>query len=439
VARAFGRGVPSVPEPPPDLGRGEGGAAEVARWIGAAARSLDLEGAPVDVRASSLDALLAGGTPLLLAVRPGLLLLTGERREGAVGVLDAQEQVRWAPADDVARHVLGAQPEGSRALAAFTARMGLATAEARARAAAVLGQGRLWTPIQGWALFASERGFWRRVAEVGGLRLTTRAVLGFLAQLALALLAWWVVGRGALEGRLEPGWLWAWGLMLVSMVACQGAASWAAGKLAVHFGGLTKERLLEGILTLPPEEIHSRGVGQLLGSVLEADALAALARAGGPMAVGAVLQLVVGAVVLVLGAAPGLHLVALGLWVAAVALMGARYHRLLVQWADARLSLTHELVESMVGHRTLVAQGRAVAPGETEEALAAYERRGAALDAATARLATLAPRGWLVVGLLGLAPGFVAGQAAPDALAVSLGGVLLVYWACAGWWTPVPL
>src|SRR5439155_7327969 len=64
-----------------------------------------------------------------------------------------------------------------------------------------------------------------------------------------------------------------------------------------------------------------------------------------------------------------------------------------------------------------------------EDALAIYARRSAALDAAAARLVTLAPRGWLAAGLLGVAPGFVSGQATGDGLAVSLGGILLVYWA----------
>src|SRR5205814_3792427 len=101
----------------------------------------------------------------------------------------------------------------------------------------------------------------------------------------------------------------------------------------------------------------------------------------------------------------------------------------LLDWADARLALTHDLVESMVGHRTLVVQRPPQRSEVEDDALAIYERRAAVLDGSAAGLATLAPRGWLAVGLIGLAPGFVSGQAAPDALAVSLGGVLLVYWA----------
>jgi ATP-binding cassette subfamily B protein len=264
------------------------------------------------------------------------------------------------------------------------------------------------------------------VREAGGAGLSARALVGFTVALGLSLAAWWVVGRGALDGRLEAGWLEAWALILASMVGCQALAAWAVGKAAVHLGGLTKERLLEGILALPPEEVRSRGVGQLLGAVLETEALEALARAGGPLAGAALLQVAIGALVLALGAAPLLHLALLALWLAVVALLGRGYHRRLLDWAEARLGLTHDLVESMVGHRTLVVQGTTATE---DDVLGIYQRRSEVLDGAAARLFTLAPRGWLMVGLVGLAPGFVAGTAAPDALAVSLGGILLVYWA----------
>jgi ATP-binding cassette subfamily B protein len=49
------------------------------------------------------------------------------------------------------------------------------------------------------------------------------------------------------------------------------------------------------------------------------------------------------------------------------------------------------------------------------------------MDRTAALLRAVVPRGWLVVGLLGLAPGFVAGRASPVALAVGIGGILLAY------------
>jgi ATP-binding cassette subfamily B protein len=386
----------------------------------------------VDARTSAAELTVSGG-PAVLALGEGqFLVLAGERRaDGTVALLGPDEQLHFRPEATVSRRIAG---EGSAAAVrervdAFCDELELPAA-ARASVASVLGRaGNKARPVQGWTLDPAERRFWRRVREAGGRGLVGRALAGFVLSLVLALCAWWVVGKGALDGRLEPGWLWAWALILGSMVGCQAVASWAVGKLAVHLGGLTKERLLEGILALAPEEVRSQGVGQLMGAVLETEALEALARAGGPLALAGLLQILVGAVVLALGAATLLHLGLLALWIAVVLLLGARYHRRLLDWADARLGLTHDLVESMVGHRTLVVQRSLDRHEGEEDALAVYERRAAALDGAAARLATLAPRGWLAVGLCGLAPGFVSGHAPPDALAVSLGGILLVYWA----------
>ena len=67
--------------------------------------------------------------------------------------------------------------------------------------------------------------------------------------------------------------------------------------------------------------------------------------------------------------------------------------------------MTHDLVESLAGHRTRLAQ---LAPerwhdGE-DEALDNYLKSSEAMDRSTARLIALVPRGWLVLGLLGLTP-----------------------------------
>ena len=90
--------------------------------------------------------------------------------------------------------------------------------------------------------------------------------------------------------------------------------------------------------------------------------------------------------------------------------------------------MTHDLVESMAGHRTRVAQLPADRWHEGEdEALEKYLRSSKALDESTARLMALVPRGWLVLGLLGLAPALLYGNASPARIAIAVGGTLLAY------------
>jgi hypothetical protein len=111
-----------------------------------------------------------------------------------------------------------------------------------------------------------------------------------------------------------------------------------------------------------------------------------------------VAQCVCGVFVLLAGAAPLAHAVLLLLWLLLAAFLVRRLHRRLLAWADARLMLTDDLVETMVGYRTMVAQ---VPPenrhlGE-ERVLDDYARKEAAMDREMARLAVLIPRGWLVL------------------------------------------
>ena len=74
--------------------------------------------------------------------------------------------------------------------------------------------------------------------------------------------------------------------------------------------------------------------------------------------------------------------------------------------------MTHDLVESMAGHRTRLAQLAADRWHDGEdEALETYLKSSKAMDQSTARLIAMIPRGWLVVGLLGLAPAFIYGSA----------------------------
>jgi ATP-binding cassette, subfamily B, bacterial len=150
-------------------------------------------------------------------------------------------------------------------------------------------------------------------------------VSGHAVQYLLWLLAWWMVGRGALQGRLDLGWLLAWALLLVTLVPFRLLATWSQGRLAIGAGGLLKQRLLYGALRLEPEEIRHQGAGQLLGRVIEAEAVEALALSGGLLGLMAGMELLTAAAVLQAGAGGGRHALLLLAWVAVALLLGWRY------------------------------------------------------------------------------------------------------------------
>jgi ATP-binding cassette subfamily B protein len=205
-------------------------------------------------------------------------------------------------------------------------------------------------------------------------------------------------------------------------------ATRSQGRLAIGAGGLLKQRLLYGALRLEPEEIRYQGAGQLLGRVLKAEAVEALALSGGLLGLVAGMELLIAAAILHAGAGGGRHALLLLAWVAVALLLGWRYWWQRRHWTAGRLTLTHDLIEGLVGHRTRLAQkGHERWHEGEDQALSRYLERSAAMDRTAAWLIAVVPRGWLFLGLLGLAPAFIAGRGSPAALAIGLGGMLLAY------------
>jgi ATP-binding cassette subfamily B protein len=92
------------------------------------------------------------------------------------------------------------------------------------------------------------------------------------------------------------------------------------------------------------------------------------------------------------------------------------------------MSLTQDLVASMVGHRTRQVQQPLRSWHEEEDrSLEAYYHDSASIDRIGCVLVAAAPRGWLVLGLCCLAKGVVTGHAAGAQTAVLLGGILLAW------------
>lgn len=86
------------------------------------------------------------------------------------------------------------------------------------------------------------------------------------------------------------------------------------------------------------------------------------------------------------------------------------------------------LVERMVGPRTRLAQELPWTwhVGEDQD-LAAYLTSSRRLDRMEALIAALIPRGWLLIGLLRLAPAWVSGRGTIATVAIGVGGTLLAY------------
>jgi ATP-binding cassette subfamily B protein len=160
---------------------------------------------------------------------------------------------------------------------------------------------------------------------------------------------------------------------------------------------------------------------------MESSAVETLAVSGGLGALVATLELGVAAIVLTLSPIGWLGGVALMAWLITMALLLRRYARARARWTAQRLTLTRDLIERMVGHRTRLVQEDAARWHEGEDqTLARYLESSQRVDRAATAWSAWGPRGLLLLGIAALGPAFVAGRGA-TALALGLGGVVLAY------------
>ena len=270
--------------------------------------------------------------------------------------------------------------------------------------------------------------FWRQLKQAGVPKRLFLLSGAHAVQYGLWILAWWVVGSNVLNRRADQSWILLWALLLLTLVPLRVLITWLQGLLAIGTGARMKQRLFLGALKLEPDSIRHQGAGQLLGRVLESEAVEALALSGGFLALVALIELAASVVVLDIGAGGALQAGLLVAWLAVAAAIAWRYYQRNRAWTGLRLRMTHDLVESMVGHRTRLAQLPPDRWHEGEdEALESYLKSSKALDDSTAALLAIVPRGWLVLALLGLAPAFVRGDASTAGMAIAVGGMLLAY------------
>jgi ATP-binding cassette subfamily B protein len=304
-----------------------------------------------------------------------------------------------------------------------------ASKQARAREA-ILRERFSGTPIRGIWLLRLPPGadFWLQLREAHVPQRLFTLGGAHAIQYVLWILAWWLVGRNVLIAQAGRNWLVLWALLLLSLVPIRVLITWLQGRIAIGAGAKLKQRLFYGSLRLEPDSIRHQGVGQLLGRVIESEAVEALALSGGFLGLVAIIELVMATFVLGSGAGGTLQAACLVGWLATTGIVTWQYFRRNRSWTDIRLAMTHDLVENMVGHRTRLAQLPPDRWHEGEdEALQRYLRVSKVMDASTTALIAAMPRGWLVVGLISLAPAFIAGASSTARVAVAVGGMLLAY------------
>jgi len=412
----------------------------LADWLQWAAEHLGIQADLVQTPLPDIPALLRAGGPAIFPSSmfeiPGILLLVGWSR-GRPRMLCPDLRIRPCDPEHL-RTLLCWYREGPviPEIARLLEAAGIAEARRPAVRAAMLREQLGHHAIERiWILRLSPSApFLRQLSRIGafGKLGATTAVyaLSYVAEIG----GWALIGSAALAGTFDPGWFVAWLLLMATMIPLQTLGGWCGATLALDAGRLLKARLLAGALRMSSQSVKRQGVGQLLSRVVESQALESLSLNGGLSLLRALIQLAFAAWILSRGAAGAIHLLLLAGWTLLAIALSAAYFRRLRAWSLARLDMTHDLVEAMVGHRTRLAQEPPERSHAGEDsALRNYLHLSGAMDTASMATGLGVSSGWVIVGLAGLVPAFVGDAAVSStAMAISLGGILFAQRAFAG-------
>jgi ATP-binding cassette subfamily B protein len=424
----------ALPQPPEGLGAA-GDSSELGTWLDNAAGYLELEAEPVSAQYTDLDLLLQAGGPAILRLpaapgQPGTVfvaLLRGTPARVTLVCPDLrQRRLRLAALRSLLTQPYDAYLAGQIDQVLVDADVP-ADRLGRARAAILRDQ---LGPVRieaGWLLrMPPSAGLHDQFRQAGVYRPVWIMLVMYFIQQLLSVASWIVIGRGIFQGHFDVGWLLAWVILLLSTIPVQIIVNDAQSELSMNAGALFKQRLILGTLKLDPEEIRHQGMGQFLNRVMESEAVEMLAFSGGFSALLSFIELGLAAAILLRGAGGSLSAISLVVWVMLALVFLWRYFQVSRDWTAAYREMTNHLVEEMVGHRTRLIQQdpRHWHEGEDQE-LDRYLKLSESMDRIGMTINSFITRGWILVGLAGLTLAFVAGNPSPQALAISLGGVLL--------------
>lgn len=412
----------------------------LTRWFSMAADHLGIDVETITWTYVDIDDLVRGVVPALIRISGGdeppafLALVRSGRRYITVLAPDLSKR-RLAAASLTQQLRANAEAPFARMTNRMLESINIPTGRWDRVRSTMIGEQMSGTQLTGcWRLRpAPGASIWQHFRHAGLLPPLLLLLPAQAAQQLLALLGWWVIGRGALQGHFEWVWILVWALLLYSAIPFQLFVFWIQSRIGLDAGGLFKTRLLYGTLQLEPEEIRHEGIGQFLGRIMESEAFETLVLSGGFQAFISVISLASAFVVLALGPGGWVLAAVYLLWVCLTVWWMWRYVRSNRAWVDAYRVMTNDLVERMVGHRTRIAQeDRAHWHDGEDQFLASYLGISQQLDSIGVQLSAFTHRGWQIVGLAGLGLAFVTAPFDTAQLALGIGGVVLASQALGG-------
>ncbi|MFC1852079.1 ATP-binding cassette domain-containing protein [candidate division CSSED10-310 bacterium] len=419
-----------VPAYPSEISRGSSDFS--GKWIATIASSLGIEAEEVDTAYSDIEQFIRKASPALIRItdeKEDYYLALLSSRNHSASILGSDRKIYRTTISQI-RNDLCRNLEGKyRNLIDHLMLKSEIPEKQREKVRSglnreILGPARIHDC---WILRMSPgSNFWHQLMQKRMLNRIVSFSLAHVILYILLIVSWWLIGKSALQGRFDPGIILAWALVLFSQIPFRLVAHYSQNLFTVELGGTLKLRLLYGALKFKPDDIRHQGSGKLLGRVMESEAVEALVLSGGLMGMVAIIEIIAAAWVLSLGVSSYVLPSLFGGWLVFSLWIGFFYFRRRDRWTQFRLKMTNNLVEKMIGHRTRLVQElpEHIHDGEDQE-IVNYLELSHAIDNYAIILSTLLTRGWLILGIIGLAPAFIFTMSSSSAIAITLGGILL--------------
>ena len=224
LARLRGWRLRGVEAPAYPGGTEQDGTEAIGVWLEAAAAWLGLEAKPVETPYAEVEDLVRG-------VGPALMRLPGMEKPGFLAVLGSQRRRVMLVGPDLVVHRVVVEVVCTAWCQAVEAPL-LAEVEQvieavgiarrrrpRARRAILAERLSAERLSDCWVLrLPADASFWQQMRQAHLPRRVVGLLGAYVTQYLCWLLAWWLIGRGALQGRVDRAWLVAWGLLLLTLI-----------------------------------------------------------------------------------------------------------------------------------------------------------------------------------------------------------------------------
>ncbi len=235
------------------------------------------------------------------------------------------------------------------------------------------------------------------IVAQGGMRHLMGYTFGLLATPIFYILSWFILGNNVLSGRVGSQWLAIWTILLIGYIIGRLYTRKKQVELSLMVSVVIKRRMLRGMTGMPLEKAKHAGPCHLLTQCYESSSFESNSVGMVLGGISALITLFIAMTALIIAQLWGFLLAFFVASTVAIIVMYKLY-KIEVNWTAQRITLTHNMAELMIGHRTRRVQEDPFLRNKAQDSLLKSFLTVQTLRNKWQALYTLVPTIWNVLG-----------------------------------------